>query len=80
LALQGSLKGLVVHGMQGFDYDKARELLAIPEDFTVEAMLAIGKPGKKENLPQELQEKEVPSGRKPLADLIFKGSFGKKFI
>ncbi|MGH7802401.1 MAG: nitroreductase family protein, partial [Thermodesulfobacteriota bacterium] len=24
LALQGSLQGLVVHGMQGFDYDKAR--------------------------------------------------------
>ena len=24
LALQGSLKALVVHGMQGFDYDKAR--------------------------------------------------------
>ena len=27
LALQGSLKGHVVHGMQGFDYDRARELL-----------------------------------------------------
>ncbi len=31
LALQGWLKGFVVHGMQGFDYERAREELNIPE-------------------------------------------------
>ena len=45
LALQGSLRGLVVHGMAGFDYDRARKELGVPEGFDVQAMAAIGKPG-----------------------------------
>ena len=45
LALQGSLRGLVVHGMQGFDYQRARTELAIPDLYEVHAMIAIGKPG-----------------------------------
>lgn len=45
LALQGSSAGLVVHPMEGFDYDKAREVL-------------------------ELEERETPSGRKPLDEIV----------
>ena len=48
LALQGALKDLVVHGMQGFDYDRAKETLRIPDGYQVEAMIAIGRPGQKE--------------------------------
>jgi len=44
-ALQGFKRGLVVHGMQGFDYDRARKELRIPDDFQVEAMAAGGRPG-----------------------------------
>jgi nitroreductase len=33
IALQGSLRGLVVHGMQGFDYDRAKEVLHISDEF-----------------------------------------------
>src|SRR5438046_3642188 len=51
-ALQGFHQGLVVHGMQGFDYDRARIELRIPEEFQVEAMAAVGRPGAKESLPQ----------------------------
>ena len=43
LALQGAHDGIVVHGMGGFDYDKAQQVLAIPDDYQVEAMIAIGK-------------------------------------
>ena len=75
LALQGSLKGLVVHGMQGFDYDKAREVLNIPDGYEVEAMVAVGKPGGKEDLPERLQQREVPSDRKNLSDIAFEGMF-----
>ena len=75
LALQGSINGFVVHGMQGFDYDKAKELLKIPDDFSVEAMAAVGRPGKKEGLPQALQERECPSVRKKLSEIVFKGKF-----
>lgn len=75
LALQGTLSNLVVHGMQGFDYDGAREKLGVPQDYQVEAMIAIGKPGKKEDLPQALQEREFPSDRKKLSQIAFEGKF-----
>ena len=75
LALQGSLKALVVHAMQGFDYDGARRTLNIPDVFQVEAMIAIGKPGKKEDLPESLQEREMPSPRKKLSEIVMEGNF-----
>jgi len=75
LALQGSLKGLVVHGMQGFDYDKARTALNIPEGFKVEAMAVIGKPGRVEDLPEKLQQRETPSDRRKLNETVFEGPY-----
>jgi nitroreductase len=75
LALQGSSMGLVVHGIEGFDYDRARVELHIPDGYTIQAMCAIGHPGKIEDLPAEIQTKETPSGRKPLTDFIFEGEF-----
>ncbi len=75
LALEGSARGLVTHGMQGFDYEKAKEVCRVPDDYQVEAMIAIGKKGKKEALPAEAQEKEAPSMRKPLSEIVMKGVF-----
>lgn len=75
LALQGSLKGLVVHGMQGFDYAKARTALNIPEGFEVEAMAAIGRPAEASKLPEELREREAPSERRKLEETICEGKF-----
>jgi nitroreductase len=77
LALQGSMNNLVVHGMQGFDYQKAKELLEIPDDYQVEAMAAIGRPGRKEDLPEEVQKREFPSDRKKIAEITFEGKFTK---
>lgn len=75
LALQATIKGYITHGMQGFDYDKARKELGVPEEYNVEAMIAIGKQGKKEDLPKEMQEKEAPSDRKKIADIVMEGKF-----
>ena len=75
LALQGETQGLVTHGMQGFDYDKARRDLSIPDTFDVMAMVAIGKPAPKEILPTEVQQREQASDRKPLAEIIMEGKF-----
>lgn len=74
-ALQAALKNLVVHGMEGFDYQKARTVLKVPAEFQVEAMAAIGKPGAKEDLPLGLQERETPSNRRALAELVTEGPF-----
>src|SRR5919107_1315714 len=77
LALEASARGLVAHGMQGFDYERARIDLEIPDNFDVMAMIAIGKKGSKENLPLQLQEKEYPNDRKPLKEIIMEGTFRK---
>ena len=75
LALEASLRGIVTHGMEGFDYKKARVDLGIPDNFDVMAMIAIGKRGPKENLPPKLQEREIPNDRKPLEDIVMEGYF-----
>ena len=75
LALQGSLRGLVVHGMAGFDYEKARSELQIPHGYEVHAMAAVGKPGRQEDLSPKPQEREVPSDRKKLVQIICEGEF-----
>jgi nitroreductase len=75
LALQGADMGLVVHGMAGFDAEKARKDLRIPDDYRVEAMIAIGRPGDPANLPEELQEREHPTGRKPVSEIAREGVF-----
>jgi len=75
LALQATLKGYVVHGMQGFDYERARTVLNVPDGYRVEAMVAVGKPGRKEDLSEELQKRETPNGRRPLKETICEGPF-----
>jgi nitroreductase len=77
LALEAEVRGLVTHGMEGFDYEKARKDLEIPDDYQVEAMIAIGKRAPKEKLSPELQEREKPSTRKNLEEILIKGKFRK---
>ncbi len=73
LALQGWIKGLVVHAMQGFDYNMARSTLNLPEEFQVEAMIAIGKPGDPSVLDDATRGRETPSQRKSLAEIVHEG-------
>lgn len=75
LALEGNSRNLVVHGMQGFDYKRAKEVLKVPDEFEVLAMFAVGKPAPKETLPTDLQKSEIPSSRKKLAEIAFEGGF-----
>jgi len=75
IALQGSLKDLVVHGMSGLDYEKATSELGLTAEYKVEMMFAVGKPGSLEELPEKLQEIEKPSGRKELSEIISEGTF-----
>jgi nitroreductase len=77
LGLEASSRGLVAHGMQGFDYERARVDLQIPDNFDVMAMIAIGKKGPKVHLPPQLQEREYPNDRKPLAEIVMEGQFQK---
>lgn len=75
LVLQAAAMGLVAHGMAGFYRDKARSDLKVPDDYTIEAMIAIGRPGNPDQLPTELREREVPTGRNPIDRFTCEGPF-----
>ena len=71
LALEGARRGLVVHGMQGFDYDAARELFDLSEEYEVEAMTAIGI----QDESAAGEDGEHPNQRKALDEIVFAGDF-----
>lgn len=77
LALQASMSGLVAHGMSGFDYERAKKDLEIPDGYTVEAMCAIGYPASLDVLPEGgLREGEKKrSGRKSITQYVSEGLF-----
>ncbi len=75
LALQGSAMGLVVHGMAGFDAERARVTLDVPDNLAVNIMIAVGHPGRVEDLPEKLRPREQPSLRRPVKELVVKGRF-----
>jgi nitroreductase len=74
LALQTSISGLVAHGMQGFDYERAKEVLGLNDEYEVHMMVAIGKPGDKESLPEGMQKQESPNSRKSVNEIAFEGN------
>jgi len=74
-ALQASLSGWSAHGMAGIERDHIREELAIPEDYAIEAAVAIGRAGDKASLPEGLQKREAPSPRLPLSAFAAEGQF-----
>lgn len=76
-ALQGAKQGLVVHAMEGFDYDKAKKVLKIPKGYTVECMIAVGKSGNVKDLPERAQKIESPNTRKKVSEFTFEGVFKK---
>jgi nitroreductase len=75
LALQANLLGWQAHGMAGIDREKARVDLGVPDGYTVEAAIAVGRPGDKAVLPEALRAREVPSQRRPLAEVAAEGRF-----
>jgi nitroreductase len=75
LALQAQDTGWSAHAMAGFDQLRAREVLGIPDDYAIQAAIAIGRPGNPESLPEGLRAREFPSHREPLEQLIAEGRF-----
>jgi nitroreductase len=75
LALQGTISGLVVHAMEGFDHEAARAAVELPAGLEPQAMVAVGLPGRVEDLPEKLREQEQPNDRKPLAEVAVEGRF-----
>lgn len=72
MALEAAGRGLPMHGMGGFDHEAARGVFKLSDDYKVEAMAALGVPGKPENLNEKQLAIEKPNGRKSRDELIIK--------
>lgn len=78
LALQATALGLVVHQMGGIRPDKAREVYDIPDGFEPVTGIAVGYPGRTDQLPEQFREAEsAPRQRKPQSEIVFRGSWGR---
>lgn len=75
LALQATRLGYHTHGMTGVDFERARAELGVPDRFRIEAAVAIGRIADKSVLPETLQAREAPSGRKEIAEFVTAGNF-----
>ncbi len=74
-ALQATRMGWQVHGMVGFDMDRAFAELSVPQGHRVEAAYAIGRQGDKSRLSEAMQARETPSPRRPLNEIAHEGGF-----
>ena len=73
LALQAHDMGLISHAMGGFDADRARDYLQVPDNMVINAFVAIGYQGDAAQLPEALQAREKASDRHPQEQWTFAG-------
>lgn len=77
LCLQATSMGLMAHQMGGFDVDGLRAAFAIPEQYTLMAVIAVGYQAVLDSLDEEERERELAERRRhPLGSLFFRGSWG----
>lgn len=75
LALQAHLRGWVAHAMGGFDKERAAVELSLPEGHQLHVVVAIGRQGPVEALPESYRPREAPNGRLPLDQIARQGGF-----
>jgi nitroreductase len=81
LCLQATALGLAAHQMGGFDVAKAQAAFAVPEQFTLMAMVTVGYATTADILPDDLRERELAArARRPLGELFFNGVWDKAII
>jgi nitroreductase len=80
MGLQATALGLHIHSMAGFDHDRAKTELQIPDDYAVAAFSALGYVGSPDALPEGVKQQELaPRTRKPLSELVFTTSWEHPF-
>lgn len=68
-ALQGTLSGLAVHAMGGFDRERARVAAAVPAGQEPQVVIAVGHRAPPEALPEKHRAREQPNDRLPVEQL-----------
>ncbi len=74
MALEASRRGTPLHGMGGFDHEKARINFTLGDQYKVEAMTALGIPGNLEGLSEKNRSREKSNSRKPIEEISIKAN------
>lgn len=78
LCLQATAMGLAAHQMGGFDGDKVRQLLNVPERYIPMAMIAVGYPGTLAQLDAQFHASETAArARQPVSTRFFLSRWGQ---
>ena len=75
LAHQLKLLGWSTRGIGGFDAEAARKEFAVPEDFHLDCVIAVGRPTDVSVLPPDFAAIDKPNDRLPLEKIISEGAF-----
>jgi nitroreductase len=75
MALQATHMGYHAHAMVGIEFPRVRDELAIPEDFHINAAVAIGRRDAPDKLPEGYRAREMPSERKTVGAIAVGGKF-----
>jgi len=75
-SLEAEHRGLIAHGMAGFDRAAAERVVQLPPEYEAIAMIAVGKPGNANDLPPDIKEREKPGTRNELSKVYSLKTFG----
>lgn len=78
LVLRATEMGLIAHPIAGFSPKKTRELLGIPEEYTVITYVICGRPGTDDSVLSDKQKRDETTRpeRKPVGENFFKDKWG----
>jgi len=80
ICIQATELGLMAHQMGGFDPQQLTAAFNIPERYVAMSVMAIGYQMPRENIPEDMLERELAGRRRrPLRDSFFAGSWGRAF-
>lgn len=75
LSLEAHRQGLITRAMGGFDKEKAREWLGIPDSYHLEAVVAVGYHDPQANLEARDARREEASDRRKIEDISFESEY-----
>lgn len=69
------LTGWHTRAIGGFDRGAARAALGVPDGYAVEILIAVGRQGAADTLPEEFRPLEAPNDRRPQSAFVSEGAF-----
>lgn len=75
IAFQATLLNWSTHAMAGFEAQELADAIRMPPGYAIQAVVAVGRRGQKAHLSTGLRDMELPSDRRPLAQLAMEGRF-----